>query len=216
MNYPRINQYRHMFAAGRSAVFAAAAAVLSALLCGIAVLAFVGLLAAGAYAAAISVLLCVGLASAMLMLAARAAFRAVRVDVEVSRRNRIGADSEDYVNGVLDSAALRGWRRRSSLDWPGVGDLDNALISPDGLVAVVVETKTRHFTVGHLARVYAQASWLCRRHSCAAGAIPVLVPARERHLERFHDGVLIVSPDLLVPALQGAHRAALACSGGAS
>ena len=91
---------------------------------------------------------------------------------------------------------------------PGVGDIDNAMISPNGEVAFAVETKTRTVLAEHLRRVYQQATWLCRRHRCRHGAVPVLVPAERRNLERFERGVLIVSPDRLLASLRAAYRAA--------
>jgi hypothetical protein len=213
MNYPRINQYRHLFRAGRRALLALAVGVCGLLLAVMALTACYWLATERSYASAVVALLLVGGMAASLILAAVCILRSAGRPLALAERNRIGAESEDHVTSILRSLCDEGWRCRGSLDWPGVGDIDNALISPGGEVAFAIETKTRSYLLEHMQRVYEQATWLCRRHRCRCGAVAVLVPARARNLERFERGVLVVSPDRLIPALRAAYGAACAATG---
>jgi hypothetical protein len=208
MNYPRINQYRHLLRAGRRAMLAVVLGGCGALLA-LATLASTWWFAAtGAPVAAIGDFIVLGSLTTGVVAGSAYMLLGVRRGTALAARNRIGAESEDYVTATLEVLSRDGWSRRGSMNWPGVGDIDNALLSPDGEVAFAVETKTRVYLWEHLQRVYEQATWLCRRHRCRGGAVPVLVPARERGLERLERGVLVVSPDRLVPALRTAYETA--------
>jgi hypothetical protein len=164
------------------------------------------------YLAAGIALLLVGAIAGTCFVGAVWLLRSTGRPLALAERNRIGADSEDYVSAILQELVAEGWRRRPSLNWPGVGDIDNAMISPNGEVAFAIETKTRTVLPEHLPRVHHQATWLCRRHRCRRGAVPVLVPKQRRNVERFEQGVLIVSPDRLLTSLRAAYGAACAPS----
>jgi hypothetical protein len=208
MNYPRVNQYRQLFRAARRVTLAAVFGGFGLLLAVVALAACYWLATERAYAsAAVALVILGGIAASLIgcgVLFGRSAAR----PLELAERNRIGADSEDHVTSILQTLVSKGWCLRSSVNWPGVGDIDNAMTSPGGEVAFAVETKTRTYLPEALTRVYEQASWLCRRYRCRFGAVPVLVPARAHDLERFQRGVLIVSPDRLIAALESAYDAA--------
>jgi hypothetical protein len=208
MTYPRRNQYRHLFRAGRLVGLAVAAGACGSLFTAFAAVSFYWLASEHSYVAAVIALLLVGAIAGTCLLAAGGLLRSTAHPLALAERNRIGADSEDFVGAILQVLVAEGWRRRPSLNWPGVGDIDNAMISPNGEMAFAVETKTRTVLAEHLRRVYQQATWLCRRHRCRHGAVPVLVPKERRNLERFEHGVLIVSPDRLLASLRAAYRAA--------
>jgi hypothetical protein len=208
MNYPRINQYRNLFGAARRAILGIALGGFGALLA-LATLATTWWFAAtGAPVTAIAAFLLLGALTTAVLGGSVYMLYGVRRAVALAERNRVGAESEDYVTAILDVLRREGWRLRASVNWPGVGDVDNALLSPGGEVAFAIETKTRVYLREQLQRVYEQASWLCRRHRCRGGAVPVLVPARQRNLERLERGVLVVSPDRLLPALRTAYDTA--------
>jgi hypothetical protein len=213
MNYPRINQYRHLFRAGRRVLLAVVLGGLGLLLAVLALGACYLLGTAGAYASAASALLILGGLAATLIFCGALIGRSAAGPLALAERNRVGAESEDYVTSILQMLVAKGWFLRSSVNWPGIGDIDNAMTSPGGEVAFAVETKTRTYLPEALQRVHEQASWLCRRHRCRYGAVPVLVPAREHGLERFQGGVLVVSPDRLIPALESAYGAACPTAG---
>jgi hypothetical protein len=210
MTYPRINQYRNLYRAGCRAVLALAFGVCGVVLALVALIACYVLAAERSYASAALALILIGGIAVMCVLAAGLILRSAGGSLALAERNRIGADSEDYVTSTLRALRDEGWRRRGSLDWPGIGDIDNAVISPHGEVAFAIETKTRSYGPQHMQRVHEQATWLCRCHRCPCGAVPVLVPARTRNLERFERGVLVVSPDRLIAALRSARSAACA------
>ncbi len=210
MTYPRINQYRYLFRAGRRVLLALTVGACGLLLAVLALATCTLFAAERAYASAAAALLLLGGLAIICASSAVLILGSVRRPLALAERNRIGADSEDYVTSILRSLSDEGWRRRGSLDWPGIGDIDNALISPDGLLAFAIETKTRSYLSEHIRRVYEQATWLSRRYRCSCGAVPVLVPARECNLERFEHGVLVVSPDRLISALRTANSVACA------
>lgn len=210
MNYPRRNQYRCLLRAGRLAVLAVAAGACGSVLSVLAIGSFYVLAAEHSYPAAVIALLVVGAIAAISFVGSVWLFRSTEHPLALAERNRVGADSEDSVSGLLEQLVAEGWRRRPSLNWPGVGDIDNAMLSPNGEVAFAIETKTRTFLSEHLARVYQQATWLCRRHRCIRGGVPVIVPKERRNVERFERGVLIVSPDRLLASLRAAYAAACA------
>jgi hypothetical protein len=208
MNYPRINQHRHLLRAGRRAIVAVILGGCGALLAILTLASAWWFASTGATTAAVGAFVVLGGLTASVLAGSAHMLLGARRGIALAERNRIGAESEDYVTATLEVLCRDGWRRRGSVNWPGVGDIDNALLSPGGEVAFAVETKTRVYLWEHLQRVYEQAAWLCRRHRCRAGAVPVLVPARERGVERLERGVLVVSPDRLVPALRVAYETA--------
>ncbi len=60
--------------------------------------------------------------------------------LSLARRSRVGARSEDEVQGALAPLQAEGWRLRHSLPWRGRGDIDSVAIAPTG-VGIVIETK---------------------------------------------------------------------------
>ena len=124
-------------------------------------------------------------------------------------RSRVGARSEDDVQRALMPLRAEGWRLRHSLRWQGRGDIDSVAISPTG-IAVAIETKTRTYDSGHLARVREQAAWLSRRRRRWArrGALGVMCLVRARCVERVEHDVLVVSIDRLTHVLRAAARMA--------
>jgi Nuclease-related domain len=123
--------------------------------------------------------------------------------LRLAGRSRVGARSEDEVRRVLAPLRAEGWRLRHSLPYQRRGDIDSVAIAPTG-IAFAIEIKTRSFDARHLAGVREMAAWLHlrRRRWCRRGALAVVCVVRARGLERVEDGVLIVSPDRLVPALR--------------
>jgi hypothetical protein len=117
-----------------------------------------------------------------------------------SRRNRIGADSEERVARVLAGLRARGWIVQSEISWAGPGDIDNALVSPAGC-AVAVETKTSRYDAADLSLTRAKAIWLASAHRGCHDAIAVIALAGRRGVNRLEDGVRIVSRDRLLAAL---------------
>jgi hypothetical protein len=67
-----------------------------------------------------------------------------------------------------------------------------------------IETKTRTYDAGHLARVRAQAEWLSRRGRrwTSRGVLGVMCLVRARRIERVEQGVLVVSIDRLPHVLR--------------
>jgi Holliday junction resolvase-like predicted endonuclease len=180
--YPRRQQAYRLKRAARAATGAVAitAAGLTAGLAGLTALAVVLLLTAGA-----------------LGLYARHWLR-------LARRSRVGARSEDQVRHALATLEREGWQLRHSLAWRRGGDIDHVAIAPTG-VAFAIETKTRTYNSGQLAKVNEQAAWL-RRHRrrwCPHGALPVLCVTRGR-VERIEHDVLVVSINRLIGALRAA------------
>jgi hypothetical protein len=139
VNYARRQQYRRLSYAGKAGL-------------GSVIAALVGVAAASAGAAALGGLL--------VLTAVGLGFYA-RHWLSLARRSRVGARSEDEVQRALAPLQAEGWRLRHSLAWQGQGDIDSVAIAPTG-VAVAIETKTRTYDAGHLARVREQAAWLSR------------------------------------------------------
>ena len=135
------------------------------------------------------------------------AFGASR-DLKVSRRNRVGADSEAEVRRALQPLARDGWSVRHGVRVRTGGDLDHVLRAPSG-VGFVIETKTARYTQAHAARTIHAARRLARRRRrYPGGVMPVLCIARARHVERLeYDALLVVSLDRLLPALRAAATA---------
>lgn len=109
-------------------------------------------------------------------------------------RSRVGARSEDDVQRALAPLEAEGWRLRHSLRWHGGGDIDSLAISPTG-IAVAIETKTRTYDGGHLARACEQAAWLSRRRRrwARSGALGVVCLVRARGVERVEHDVLVIA-----------------------
>jgi nuclease-like protein len=130
------------------------------------------------------------------------AFGASR-DLKVSRRSRIGADSEAEVRRALQPLARDGWSVRHGVGVRTGGDLDHVLRAPSG-VGFVVETKTARYTRAHAARTIRAARWLARlRRRYPGGVVPVLCIVRARHVERIEaDALVVVSLDRLLPTLR--------------
>jgi hypothetical protein len=122
--------------------------------------------------------------------------------LSLAGRSAVGARSEDGVRRALGSLRESGWRLRHGLRWQGGGDIDSVAIAPSGL-GFAIETKTRTYDERHLDRVREQAGWLGRRRRrwCRRGALPVLCVVRATGVERYEQGVLVVSVDRLVPVL---------------
>jgi hypothetical protein len=123
--------------------------------------------------------------------------------LSLAGRSRVGAHSEDEVQGMLSPLRAEGWRLRHSLPWQGQGDIDSVAIAPTG-IAVAIETKTRTYERRHLARVHDQAAWLARRRRrwARSGALGVICLVRARGVERVEHDVLVVSVDRLIDVLR--------------
>jgi hypothetical protein len=114
----------------------------------------------------------------------------------------VGAESEAQVRRALKALAREGWCVAHAVDWPGRGDLDHVVRSPSGM-GFVIETKTLRYTRVHLARTVDSARWLARRcWRYPAGVCPVICVTRARRTEHIEEEVLVVSLDLLMPALR--------------
>jgi hypothetical protein len=185
VNYARRQQYRRLSHATGAAVGSLAAALVAVVL---------------ASAGAISLAAVLALTAVGFGLYARRWLR-------LAGRSGVGAHSEDEVRHELAALANEGWRLRHSLRWRGRGDIDSVAIAPGG-IAFAIETKTRMYDDRHLAVVREQAAWLWRRRRrwCPRGALPVLCVVRDRGAQRRERGVLVVSIDLLLPALRWAAR----------
>jgi hypothetical protein len=126
----------------------------------------------------------------------------VRRSQRLAARWRVGADSERAVRLALKGLAREGWVVRNGVRWPGGGDVDHLVRSPDGL-GFAVETKTLTFSQSHLWRTDATARWAGRRRRrYPCGVIPVLCVVRARRVEGRCDGVVVVSLDRLLPVLE--------------
>jgi Nuclease-related domain len=122
----------------------------------------------------------------------------------LARRSGIGAHSEQQVRTQLDRLAQDGWRIRHSLCWPGGGDIDHLASAPGPIgLTFVIETKTRTYRPGDLARISAVARWQAQRQSARhrEDAIPILCLAGTRGIERWENGVAVVSLDRLVAVM---------------
>jgi hypothetical protein len=180
MTHARRQQYRHLI---RSAGYAlAGAAILPVALSGS---------LNGGGAMALTLLLLVG----GLWLAARRSKRR-------AGRWRVGADSEQAVRLALNELSRSGWVVRNGVRWPGGGDVDHLVRSPDGL-GFAIETKTLTFSQEHLRRTEATAHWAGRRRRRYPHAvIPVLCVVRARWVESRCGDVVVVSFDRLLPVLE--------------
>ena len=105
---------------------------------------------------------------ALLLLVAALCWAAGRSQ-RLAERWRVGADSERAVQHALKELAGSGWVVRNGVRWPGGGDIDHLVRSPDG-VGFAIETKTRTFSEEHLRRTAATARW--------AGTAPSTLSAR--------------------------------------
>jgi hypothetical protein len=181
VNYARRQHYRRILRASEAALVATVLAVL-------------GLGAASTGAGPLAAVMLVGAVG--LGLYARDWF-------SLADRSRVGARSEDAVRQALAALQAEGWRLRHSLPWRGRGDIDSVAIAPTG-TAVAIETKTRSYDRGHLARVHQQAAWLSRRRRRWArnGALAVLCIVNVHGAERVEDEVLVVSIDRLTHVLR--------------
>jgi Nuclease-related domain len=147
-----------------------------------------------------------GLSTLALVLALVTAACAVRSHHwwRLARRSAIGARSEQQVRTRLERLAQDGWRIRHSLGWLGGGDIDHLAIAPGPLRLVfAIETKTRSYSSADLARISAVARWQTQRQPRGRrnGAIPVLCLAGMRGIERWENGVAVVSVDRLVAVM---------------
>ena len=122
----------------------------------------------------------------------------------LARRSAVGARSEQYVRETLDRLTQEGWRIRHSLHWLGGGDIDHLATAPGprGLV-FAIETKTRSYGPADLARIAAVARWQAQRRSGwrRSDAVPILCLAGARGIERWEDGVAVVSLDRLLAVM---------------
>ena len=181
MNYARRQQYRRLSRAGRAGAGSVGVALIA--------------LAVGGTGAP-------PLAGLLLLIAVGLGLYA-RHWLALAGRSRVGARSEDDVQRALAPLRAEGWRLRHSLPWQGRGDIDSVAIAPSG-IAIAIETKTRTYDHGHLARVREQAAWLSRRRRMWTrnGALAVMCLARVRGVERAEDDVLVVSIDRLTHILR--------------
>lgn len=122
-------------------------------------------------------------------------------------RNQTGADSEQLVHETLERLRPHGYTIIHGSRWPGGGDIDHLVRTPDGL-GFCIKTKTLTFDHTHLERLRRQAEWAARRRSYPRGVLPVMCVAREQGSQLLADGVLIVSPDRLLGAILAARAAA--------
>ncbi len=134
MSYARRQQYRRLSHAGKAGLGSVTAALF-------------GLVVASAGAAALG---------GLLLLSAVGLGLYARHWLSLAGRSRVGANSEDEVHRALAPLQAEGWRLWHSLPWRGQGDIDSVAIAPTG-IAVAIETKTRTYDHGHLARVREQA-----------------------------------------------------------
>ena len=181
LNYARRQQFRRLSRAGRAASGSVAAALLALVVGGAGQASLAGLLLVIAFG--------LGLYA--------------RHWLALAGRSRVGARSEDEVQRALATLGAEGWRLRHSLPWRGRGDIDSVAIAPTG-IAMAIETKTRTYDDGHLARVREQAAWLSRhrRKWARNGALGVMCLVRARDVERVEHDVLVVSIDRLTHVLR--------------
>ncbi len=120
----------------------------------------------------------------------------------LARRWRVGADSERVVQRALKGLARGGWAVRNGVPWPGGGDVDHLVRSPNGL-GFAIETKTVTFSQEHLRRTAATARWAARsRRRYPYGAVPILCVVRARRVESRCGDVVVVSLDRLLAVLE--------------
>lgn len=138
---------------------------------------------------------------ALLLLVAAVCWAAGRSQ-RLAERWRVGADSERVVQHALKELAGSGWVVRNGVRWPGGGDIDHLVRSPEG-VGFAIETKTRTFSEGHLRRTAATARWAARRRRrYPSGVVPVLCVVRARRLESRYGDVVVVSLDRLLAVVE--------------
>jgi hypothetical protein len=121
--------------------------------------------------------------------------------LRLARRSGVGARSEELVRVELRRLEHEGWRVRHSLRWRGGGDIDHLAVAPGpGGLVFAIETKTRTYRPGDLARIAAVADWQSQRRSGGGRqrAIAILCLAGARRVGRWEDGVAVVSLDRLV------------------
>ena len=124
----------------------------------------------------------------------------------VADRWRVGAESERTVQVALRGLSRQGWAVRNGVRWPGGGDIDHLVRSPDG-VGFAIETMTRTFGEEHLRRTAATARWAARRRRrYPRGVVPVLCVVRANRVEYRMGAVMVVSLDRLRAILEGAAR----------
>jgi hypothetical protein len=185
ISYPRQQQYRRL---GRAAAAAAAALATGVLA-----------VAAGSVGAAPI--------AGMLLIAAAGLAAYARHWGRLAGRSRVGAESERQVRRELEPLQSEGWRVRHSVPWHEHGDIDHVAIAPrDVGLAFAIETKTKTYRPGDVARAAATARWVTarRRRWCPRGALPVVCLARARGVQRVEEHVLVVSIDRLPGALRAA------------
>ena len=184
MNYARRQQYRRLSHAGKAGLGSVIAALF-------------GLVIASAGAAALAGLL---LLAAVRAGSLRSALAFARWSQSSRRplRGRGAARARPSPGGGVFGTRCRG---RVG------GDIDPLAIAPGG-IAIAIESKTRTYDPGHLARVREQAAWLSRRRRRWArnGALGVMCVVRARGIERVEDDVLVVSIDRLTHVLRVAAR----------
>ena len=179
MSHARRQQYRHI---ARTAGYALAAAL--------ALLAAPSASRGGGEA----------LVVATLLLAAGLTWAACRAQ-RLANRWRVGADSEGAVEDALKNLVGSGWAVRSGVPWPGGGDVDHLVRSPNGL-GFAIETKTRTFSQQHLRRTAATARWAARsRRRYPRGVLPILCVVRARGVESRCGDIVVVSLDRLLGVL---------------
>ena len=183
MNYARRQHYRRLSRAGTTGMGSVGAVLLALVLASVGAISLAGLL----------LLTAVGLGFY------------TRYWLGLARRSAVGAHSENEVRHVLAALEAEGWRIRHGLRWQGRGDVDSVAIAPGG-IGFAIETKTRSYDDRHLMRVRQQAAWLSRRRRrwCRRGALPVLCVVRDRGVQRWEQGALVVSIDRLTSTLQSA------------
>lgn len=122
---------------------------------------------------------------------------AARRSQRLAGRWRVGADSERAVQLALNELARSRWVVRNGVRWPGGGDIDHLVRSPEG-VGFAIETKTRAYTQRQLRRTTATARWVARRRRhYPHGVVPILCVVRAHQLESRYGDVVVVSLDRL-------------------
>jgi hypothetical protein len=78
-------------------------------------------------------------------------------------------------------------------------------VAPGG-IGFAIETKTRNYEHRHLMLLREQAAWLSRRRRrwCRRGALPVVCIVRDRGVQRWEQGALVVSIDQPASTLNNA------------
>ena len=127
---------------------------------------------------------------------------AARRSRRLAERWDVGADSEQAVRLALNKLAGSGWMVRNGVLWPGGGDVDHLVRSPNG-VGFAIETKTWTYSQEHLRRTAATARWAARRRRrYPHGVVPVLCVVRAHRVESRRGDVVVVSLDRLLAVLE--------------